>query len=473
MTKNIQPMRLKTIMLIAVVFLATACIPQQPIIIEITPTPIPQSEEPTAIPTVVIQAQSTTIAQAVLPTDTTMPLEPTVPPTQVGDGQFFGPIVGSDYTPPPTSTSPPPTPEPSATPIPPITLPNVNVPVLDPSQMGLQLEHNVDINHWWELIAVHSRRMNVGWIKMQANWAFLQPNGPDEFENKFRLFQSHVQRAYNEGFRVLVSVAKAPDWARDNLDEDGPPTDPQLLANFMTFMLERMGNEIGAIEVWNEPNLSREWNTGLAFNGTGYMRLFEPSYSAIRAYDPNMIILTAGLAPTSGAGAVDDRLYLQQMYDAGLAQFRDIGIGIHPYGWGNAPDARCCNNIPDRGWDDDPHFFFLDNIEDYRDIMVRNGHSDVQMWPTEFGWHSWEGLPIEAPEPWMNYTDNALQAEYTIRAFEIGQTTDYIGPMILWNLNFSNPDLLNARSEMVGYSIFQPGLPVRPIFELLANRPLP
>ena len=45
---------------------------------------------------------------------------------------------------------------------------------------------------------------------------------------------------------------------------DGPPDDPQDLADFMTLLLNQMGNSVDAIEVWNEPNLLLEWDGTLA-----------------------------------------------------------------------------------------------------------------------------------------------------------------------------------------------------------------
>jgi hypothetical protein len=40
-----------------------------------------------------------------------------------------------------------------------------------------------------------------------------------------------------------------------------------------------------------------------------------------------------------------------------------------------------------------------------------------------------------------------------MRAFEIGQNTDYIAGMILWNLNFAVPYYVDTSDERAGYSI--------------------
>jgi polysaccharide biosynthesis protein PslG len=480
---NSITLKTRIIVLVLAFFALVGCIPQTTVQIRVTPTP---QDDGTAI--VVLPTNTETLAATtdlIIPTDTEEPATPTetiILPSRTAiqtDGSF-GPIVESNYTPPPTTT---PRPIVTASPVPPTAIPETpittrmsNLPFLDRDQMGIQLYYNVDNDAWWQLL----RRvdpLDVGWIKVQANWEFLQPNpnsGFDSNNTAFSIFESHVQRAHNEGWRVLVSIAKAPDWARAGVtQDDGPPANTQDLVNFVNLMLSRMSEQIDAIEIWNEPNLSREWTGGLNWSGAGYMELFRPSYDAIRAINPNIAVVTAGLAPTNASGAIDDRLFLQQMYDAGLADphYQNIAIGIHPYGWGNPPDSRCCDNIAGRGWDDDSRFFFLNTIEDYRQIMVGNGHAPLQMWATEFGWASWEGIPTEAPEDWMLYNTPHQQAEYTMRAFQIGQSLDYIGPMFLWNLNFANDDLIEERNEMAAYSLFIPNVAPRPLYEQLANRP--
>lgn len=469
--KTLQLSKMSLIILSMSLFIV-ACTSQEPVRIRVTPTPQSGMGE-------VVAAQASDTS-AIIPTDTIVPNDTAIPPTSTAiqtDGSF-GPIILPNHTPPPTSTSRPtdaPTDLPTFTPIPqtPIATAISNIPFLDSSQMGIQLYYNVDIDEWWQLLRL-TDPLGMGWIKVQANWEFLQPNHRDEFETAFSIFEAHVQRAHNDGWKVLVSIAKAPDWARGGVtDADGPPTDPQALAYFLDFMLSRMDDEISAIEIWNEPNLSREWIGGLEWSGAGYMRLFRPAYDTIRTYSPDIRVVTAGLAPTRAEGTVDDRLFLQQMYEAGLgdAYYQNIAIGVHPYGWGNPPDARCCDNIPERGWDDDPRFFFMNTLEDYRAIMLQFGHNHVQLWATEFGWATWQGIPNQAPEQWMNYNNPELQAQYTIRAFQIGQTLDYVGPMFLWNLNFANNTLIEERNEMAAYSLFIPNIEVRPLYEQLQNRP--
>ncbi|MFW5692006.1 MAG: hypothetical protein ACOCX3_01505, partial [Chloroflexota bacterium] len=137
----------------------------------------------------------------------------------------------------------------------------------------------------------------------------------------------------------------------------------------------------------------------------------------------------------------------------------------------NPPDVRCCNAIAGRGWDDNPHFFFIENLEAVRAIMEQNDHANQRVWVTEFGWATWEGLPSAPPEEWITYNDASDQLNYTIRAFEISQQLPYVDMMILWNLNFANTFTVQNSQEVAGYSIINPVIfpSERPLYWALAQ----
>lgn len=479
------------------IVLLGACIPQTPIPVYVTPTHAVPTETSTVIPTVSDLADSETTDTPVIDRSAVV-ITPESPQTTV---TFMGAVVGPGYTPPPsftprptqtpTEAPPSPTGEPTSEPAtrqptePPPTPSEPRptaLPGLDISKFGIQVHSLLDQGDWDEVLRRVGRdQLQVGWVKVQIDWSLLQPNSADEISQDFRRQELYIESLDQLGIKVLVSIAKAPAWSRSNHAESGPPDDPQALVNFLRLMLGEFGDAIDAVEVWNESNLQREWQ-GQPLNGASYMRYFAPAHDAIRAYSDAMlvdtlkprsepmIIVTGGLAPTSTTDfSVDDRAYLQQMYDAGLGRYSDVMIGVHPYGWGNPPDVKCCNAVDGQGWDDDPHFFFADTMDEYRQIMVNNNHADNDLWVTEFGWATWEGLPGSAPEEWMTYNDKWAQANYTMRAFEIGQSSDYIGPMFLWNLNWGIlPGMVDNRDERTAYSLILPLQPSeRPLYWML------
>ncbi len=391
--------------------------------------------------------------------------------------QGFGPVIEPGYTQPPTSTS-----RPTAV----VTQPGsaYTTPVaidqtrLDPAQMGIQLHYNYDVDTF-EYRMQQIVPLRVGWVKIQASWEWLQPERAGQFEQNFRLFQLHVQKADKYGFQVLISVVKAPDWARHtNRGEDGPPDDLSQLSHFLRLLLEKVGPYVDAVEIWNEPNLRREWTGSRPISGASYMELFGVAYDTVRAYSPAITLVTAGLAPTGNHGgvSVDDRAFLRQMYHAGLARYNDVKIGVHPYSWGNPPDFLCCDNVEGQGWDDQPQFFFRQTINDYASV-IRSFGDGAQMWVTEFGWATWEDFPSTAPDPWMAYNSAQDQMEYTLRAFQIGQSRADVGLMVLWNLSFAVERAVYERSELAAYSLLYPFFDGsgnqrrRPLYRALERRP--
>lgn len=496
--------RLLVLLIFAGIILA-ACGEPTPIPVYVTPTPqattLAPSQTPTETPSPTSTSQPTftitpvptstltataTPPPSLTPLPTGLPASATASPT-MPPGVTYGPVVGPDYTLAPTETRVPPT-------LPPTVLPTEGpsptpIPGLRRALMGVQIHPNIDSPEFDRVLGL-AKDLNVAWIKLQFNWSLLE-SAPGKYTELLYLYRLYVQRAHDQGFQVMVSVAKAPGWARSAggdgaLQENGPPADPQTLANFLAGMLDLFGKDmygkpyISAVEVWNEPNLQREWY-GYPITGTAYMQYFRPAFDAIYQYSPDIVVITAAPAPTGdSAWSTDDRRWLQQLYDAGLASYgQNVAVGIHPYGWANPPEARCCAN-PSRGWDDRPQFFFLDTIEDYHQIMLANGHSNAQLWTTEFGWATFDGLttsggarPTDPPDTaYFGFINQWQQADYTLRAFLIAQERPYMGPVILWNLNFATSTIDVDKSDpQTGYGMIDTHWQPRPVYSTLKDAP--
>src|SRR5262249_34144331 len=150
------------------------------------------------------------------------------------------------------------------------------------SKMGIQIEGNLEQADWDDAMRRAGQdQLKMGWIKLQIPWKDMQPNSPTDISPFFQRIILYLQDAHRRQLHIILSVAKAPNWARSTQDQDGPPDDPQTYANFLTFMLQQIGAvNVDAIEIWNEPNLIREWTGKLPFTGAGYMQLFNAGYKA-------------------------------------------------------------------------------------------------------------------------------------------------------------------------------------------------
>src|SRR5258708_19262816 len=96
--------------------------------------------------------------------------------------------------------------------------------------------------------------------------------------------------------------------------ENGPPKDFGDFANFMKALADHYKGTVLAYEIWNEPNLRREWN-GLPLSAASYVDLLRQAYGAVKQVDPGIIVVSAGLAPTGlhdGVNALSDTQFLPQ-----------------------------------------------------------------------------------------------------------------------------------------------------------------
>lgn len=408
----------------------------------VTPAPSPVSPTP-----------AVSVGAAASPTSRP---SPTARPTQ----------LPSPLPVPTLAPSPTPSPEPTPTP----AFPRYTGPPLDRADIGIQLHLHREDQRW---LLRHLQALGVGWVKVQVSWKLHEPQ-PGQYDAfYFDELDRLVDAASNNGIRVLLSVSKAPEWSRPTTELDGPPADFAFFAEFMTHLATRYHGRVAAYELWNEPNLQREWN-GAPLSAADLVRLTGIGAAAVRAADPTAVIVSAAPATTGindGVTAVDDRAYLRQMLEAGVAGVVDA-VGVHPYGWANPPDSSVRNPDPAvPSHNNHPSFFWQDTLDDYATLLAEFGAGERPLWVTEFGWGSFDGFgaPPPAGAEFMANVSEWQQAVYTLRAYELAHARPQLGPMFLWNLNFA-PTLGTAFSES-GYSILRPDGSRRPLYLALEAMP--
>ncbi|MDX1612750.1 MAG: cellulase family glycosylhydrolase [Candidatus Promineifilaceae bacterium] len=378
------------------------------------------------------------------------------------EGPYPGPAA-SATSPPTTATA---SPTPAATPTP--AFPVYRGPALDPARLGVQIHlHREDLNQ----LMTHLKTLGVGWVKVQVSWKIYQPE-PERYDwDRLAELDALIAAAEGANIRVMLGVAKAPEWSRPTTTLDGPPIDNGRFQSFMAWLAERYRGRVAAYELWNEPNLAREW-TGMALNAAALVDLIRAGAAGVRLADPDAVIISAAPATTGindGVSAIDDRLYLQQMLAADVAEVVDA-VGAHPYGWANPPDSSAAAPDPAvPSHNNHPSFFFSDTLTDYRALLVAAGHPNLPIWVTEFGWGSYDGMQAAVPEAvaYMAHVNEQQQAVYILKAYQLAQEWAGIGPLILWNLNFA-PTFGTAFPESA-YSLLRPDGSPRPAYHALGT----
>jgi len=411
------------------------------------------------------QTQRTLEEKIVLTGTPTVTSTPTVTPTPTAHASFL-PSVGRAN---PTSTLPPspleestldPTPTPSPTPLPP--------PEPKPDY-GIQVHLLAgDTNETLDWV----EGLGVGWVKQQVEWHSIE-HDPDTLD--WANLDQAVEACNERGLKLLLSVTHAPDWTRASELESGPPADYAEFGRFMGQLATRYKGKVAAYELWNEANLAREWR-GDTLDPARFVALAASGSQAVRAADPDAIIISGAPAVTGindGISAIDDRVYLQGMYAAGIARWVDA-IGVHPYGFANPPKESWLDaGHQASGHNNHPSFFFRDTLEDYHAIMLQYGDGERPLWPTEFGWPSVENMGDMKTTGWeyAREVSEVQQGEYIVRAFHYGDRRDWIGPMFLWNLNMST--IWGPENPTSAYSLLRPDRSYRPAYlELRFARPL-
>jgi len=313
--------------------------------------------------------------------------------------------------------------------------------------------------------------LGVGWVKVQVSWKIYEPE-PGRFDDyRFAELDRLVTAANDNEIEVLLGVAKAPEWSRPTTELDGPPLDDVHFHSFMRTLASRYQGQVAAYELWNEPNLNREWN-GKPLNAQALVQLISAGSAGVREADPEAILISSAPATTGindGVTAIDDRLFFEQMLAAGVTNAVDA-VGVHPYGWANPPDSSV--TAPDpvaQSHNNHPSFFFADTLNDYRRLLVQAGHADVPIWVTEFGWGSYDGFAVGPPAgvEYMADVNEQQQAAYTLRAYEMTNDWDWVGPLIFWNLNFA-PTFGDEFVESA-YSLLRPDGSERPAYQAFST----
>jgi hypothetical protein len=303
------------------------------------------------------------------------------------------------------------------------------------------------------------------WAKLTVPWRSIEASCKNCID--WTDLDRVVAAASASGVKLMVRVDHQPDWSRAVKVENGPPDDRYDYADFVSVLANRYraGSPKGvvdAIQVWNEPNLQREWGGAVISRDQAaqYMYMLKETYTMVKAADPTKIIVSAGLSPTgtNDGTAMPDDVYLGWMYEFELAKYADV-IGVHAPGYGSAPEAEL---------NSDPRFphpsFYFRRVEQLRNIMTLNGDGGKPFWVLEFGWTTDQVNPEYS---WYAVTPEQ-QADYIVRAFQYAKANwaPQVGVMFVWNI--ADPNWTSA-NEQYWWSITNPDGTPRPAYTSLAT----
>ena len=324
----------------------------------------------------------------------------------------------------------------------------------------------------------------LGWVRFQLVWRDFEPW---QGHYDWLPLDTRIAAAHAAGQQILLSVVKPPAWASV---PGRPGTFSEVTTPFYTMLTEvvsRYRGQVQAYEIGNEPNLASE--VGGEVEIPRYFETVKAGYLAIKRTEPTAIVVLGSLLATGTddpAIAVSAPTFLRKLYAYKKGQIRGLfdALGFHPASAINPPEAHFPGQ-PGSGvcppglgatapcYRDAPDFYFR-QVEDMRRIMEEHGDWAKQLWITEFGWDSCVGGPVPPGYEYCQLITEEEQAAYTVRAIAYARANwPWVGPMLLWNLNYATIPGIDPGQEMVGWSLLRADWSHRPVYEAVRQRQLP
>jgi len=322
---------------------------------------------------------------------------------------------------------------------------------------------------WWREEVAHRdlelmKDSGFRWIKQSFAWETIEGAGKGVYD--WTIADRVVKQANESGLKLLARLSSDPDKA--NFWPGHPPGNAGLFADYAFALASRYNCAPGsagciqAYQIWNEPNLAREWG-GNRPNPAEYARFLGQAYAAIKRANPNAVVISAGMAPTGDDSAVampDDKFY-DQMYQAmgGNSNGYFDALGVHGAGFAAPPELDPATAAADKKYGG-YRFFAFRHVEDIRAIMVRYGDTNKKIVILEFGW-TYD--PVNASYKWHGADagiDMFVQADYLKRAYQYAAANwqPWIGVMSL--LTMPNLDWMNDGNpndeEQYWWAIMEP-----------------
>ncbi|MEK7324922.1 MAG: hypothetical protein AAB217_06655 [Chloroflexota bacterium] len=323
-------------------------------------------------------------------------------------------------------------------------------------------EYGIQIFTWWKL-DVGARDMDLvkdmgfGWVKQIFAWRDIEQIEKGHYDwYRPDLIVDAVQ---GRNLKLLVRLDHQPFWAQEDGGAEplpsAPPKNYQDFGDFCRVLAERYRGRVAAYQVWNEPNLSREWGNQPP-NTAEYAQLLAACYVGIKSADPNAMVISAGLAPTGTDDdtAMPDDKFVRGMYEAGGARYFDA-LGVHAAGYMNPPERSPDDTEADPALQ--VRWITFRHVEDIRQIMVENGDADKQIAILEMGWTT-DTNPAHTSYNWYAVTEEQ-QAEYLVGAYQWAKANwqPWIG--LMTTIYMADPDW-TPDNEQYWFAVNRPAFPI-------------
>lgn len=311
------------------------------------------------------------------------------------------------------------------------------------------------------------------WLRQQFPWEDIEIHGRGDFEDRRNIEVNGVISAWDKydqivdlaeqyNMNLLVRLDNPPAWTHSNPDigSFAPPDDIQDYVNYAVAVAERYQGRLRYYQIWNEPNIYPEWGEQFV-DAVAYTDLLCRTYTALKAVDPDIVVITGAIAPTISLDGMNlmDVVYLQLMYDAGAGACFDV-LAAQGYGLNSGPTDRRMR---------------ITNVnyarhQYLRDVMVANGDAEKAIWITEAAWNPQPEDPSIVTTLYGNFgiVTEDQAARYMPLAYERAQQEwPWVGPIFYWY--FKRPDDSEINQSWYYFRMVEPDFTPLPVYDTMRD----
>jgi hypothetical protein len=204
-----------------------------------------------------------------------------------------------------------------------------------------------------------------------VTWPYLEPH---KGQFRFDTLDTYVSLARQHNTGLLLPLGLSPSWASARPSEPsvyqlGSAAEPRDIEDWRAFVRRvatRYKGQIGAYEIWNEPNLPLFCSASV----DQMLVLTREASQIIHEVDPHAIVVSPSATESKGLS------WLSEFISKGGGQYVDV-IGYHLYVNPQPPEAM----VP--------------LVQQIRQILASNGQASKPIWNTEANWFSPKPFPSE------------------------------------------------------------------------------
>ncbi|HRE48916.1 MAG TPA: hypothetical protein PLD47_14410 [Aggregatilineales bacterium] len=344
------------------------------------------------------------------------------------------------------------------------------------------VENPLGVNTFLELepeLAKRERQMimiaeaGIGWMRQKFTWQDIEIHGRGDFMDRrndmngdgtpdpvdaWLKYDTIVDLANEYGVKIIARLGTPPAWSQPEGVKGtfAPPEDLQDYVNYAAAVITRYKGRIRHVQVWNEPNLEIEWG-GQPVSPERYTEMLCRTYQALKAIDPEIVVITGALAPTVDISGynLNPNIFLQRMYDAGAKPCFDI-LGGQGYGLFSGPTDRRVRittiNFNYPMW--------------LRDVMIANGDGEKPIWIGEMAWNPVPDAET-APDMVGRYVYGQVTdeqgAQYVVDAYQrVREEWKWTGVICYWY--FKRPDESEKNQSWYYFRMVDPDFTPRPVY---------